>query len=177
MVACRAFRSFPADVPQTDYVPDEANTENESAGDDDEIDWEDMENSLSIFEGGVFSGCSSLTSIRLPSGISRIVDFAFADCEDLTSITIPNQVKSIGRYAFSNCKSLTEIVLPESVRLLGNHAIEECDSMKRLVIPDSLTQIKKHAIGRCPNLTAEISHNVYAMRYCEKAGIPYVCYA
>ena len=41
-------------------------------------------------------GCSSLTSITIPSSVTSIGDYAIEYCSSLTSITIPNSVTSIG---------------------------------------------------------------------------------
>ena len=56
-----------------------------------------------------FSGCSSLTSIIIPSSVTSIGSSAFYDCNSLTSIIIPSSVTSIGSSAFNGCSSLTSI--------------------------------------------------------------------
>ena len=43
---------------------------------------------------------SSIKSVVIEDGITRIGDFAFYECSSLTSVTIPNSVTSIGDYAF-----------------------------------------------------------------------------
>ena len=48
-----------------------------------------------------FYGCSGLTSLTIPSGVTSISDLAFEGCSGLTSLTIPSSVTSIGWYAFS----------------------------------------------------------------------------
>ena len=50
-----------------------------------------------------FSGCSSLTSITIPEGVTSIEERAFFGCSSLTSITIPERVTSIEEYAFYCC--------------------------------------------------------------------------
>ena len=50
-----------------------------------------------------FTYCKSLTSIKLPSSVTKIDGFAFCDCPSLTSVNIPSSVTEIGRYAFSDC--------------------------------------------------------------------------
>ena len=56
---------------------------------------------------GLFSGCTSLTSVTIPNSVTSIGDGAFSDCTSLTSVTIPNSVTSIGDWAFAGCTSLT----------------------------------------------------------------------
>ena len=56
-----------------------------------------------------FDGCSSLTSLTLPSSVTSIGSSAFSGCSGLTSLTLPSSVTSIGAYAFSGCSGLTSL--------------------------------------------------------------------
>ena len=62
-----------------------------------------------------FKNCSHLTSLTLPSSVTRIDDYAFKNCSGLTSLTLPSSVTRIGDYAFYNCSGLTSLTLPSSV--------------------------------------------------------------
>ena len=62
-----------------------------------------------------FKNCSDLTSLILPSSVTRIGDYAFYNCSGLTSLTLPSSVTRIGDYAFYNCSGLTSLTLPSSV--------------------------------------------------------------
>ena len=55
-----------------------------------------------------FEGCSSLSNITLPEGITRIGDKAFYACTSLSSITFPSTLSSIGSEAFMECHTLSE---------------------------------------------------------------------
>lgn len=57
--------------------------------------------------GGAFYGCSSLTSVVIPEGVTSIGGYAFRGCSSLASIVIPGSVTSIGWDAFEGCSSLT----------------------------------------------------------------------
>ena len=50
-----------------------------------------------------FKGCSGLTSLTLPAGITSIGDEAFRECSVLTSLTLPAGITSIGDRAFCGC--------------------------------------------------------------------------
>ena len=52
---------------------------------------------------GAFSGCSGLTSLTLPDGITSIGKEAFSGCSGLTSLNLPDGITSIGEEAFSGC--------------------------------------------------------------------------
>ena len=71
----------------------------------------------------VFSGCSGLTSITIPDGVTSIGGSSFYGCSGLTSVTIPNSVTNIEEGAFSMCSGLTSITLPFIGSKRGNAGI------------------------------------------------------
>lgn len=85
---------------------------------------------------GMFSGCSSLTSINLPSSLTSIGSGAFGGCLSLTTINLPSSVKSIGQTAFSGCSSLTTINFPSSVTSIGLYTFTNCLSLKNVTLGD-----------------------------------------
>lgn len=101
-----------------------------------------------------FSGCRSLASILIPSGVVEIEEYAFNGCIALEQITIPASVVRIGDYAFSSCESLKGVIfraLPDSddehpeygIKELGQEAFSYCnyDEYFSIHLPDSLTHI------------------------------------
>ena len=50
-----------------------------------------------------FYGCSSLTSINIPSSVTSLENGCFDGCSSLTSINIPSSVTSLGECCFGNC--------------------------------------------------------------------------
>ena len=101
-----------------------------------------------------FFGCSSLTSIVIPSSVTSIGDLAFSDCSSLESIVIPSSVTSIGDSAFEDCSSLASIVIPSSVTSIGFEAFRECSNLTNIVIPTSVTSIGDLAFHGCRSLTS-----------------------
>ena len=78
-----------------------------------------------------FFGCSGLTSIILPSGVTEIGYNAFSGCSGLTSLTLPSGVTEIGSSAFSGCSGLTSIyVYAEKMPKLGTDMFNGCDAKK-----------------------------------------------
>ena len=57
----------------------------------------------------------NLTSVRIPDGITRILEGSFEGCVNLTSVILPASVKVIEQNAFAGCNSLKSIELAESV--------------------------------------------------------------
>ena len=111
-----------------------------------------------------FSGCTSLSKVKLSNNLTIIEAGTFRGCTSLTEITIPDGVTVIrgGWYdydshngAFSGCTSLKEIVIPDSVTGIGESAFFGCQSLKEITIPDSVMGIGEYAFEGCTSL-AEI---------------------
>ena len=78
---------------------------------------------------GAFWGCSGLTSLTIPSGVTSIGSYAFGGCSGLTSLTIPSSVTSIGYGAFAGCSGLTSIyVYTKKLPELGYYVFNGCDA-------------------------------------------------
>ena len=102
----------------------------------------------------VFLGCSGLTSLTIPSGVTSIGIAAFQGCSGLTSLTIPSGVTSIGNYAFSGCRGLTSLTIPSGVTSIGKSAFLGCSGLTSLTIPSSVTSISDRAFYGCSGLTS-----------------------
>ena len=76
-----------------------------------------------------FYGCSGLTSLTIPSGVTSISEYAFYGCSGLTSLTIPSSVTSIGNYAFDGCRGLTSLTIPSGVTSIGEWAFANCSGL------------------------------------------------
>ncbi len=129
-----------------------------------------------------FSGCSSLTSIEIPSSVTSIGDFAFDGCTslqyntynnakylgnkdnkylvlveaintDITECEISESTKFIMN-AFEDCESITSIEIPSSVTSIGSVAFYGCSSLTSIEIPSSVTSIGWGAFEDCSSLTS-----------------------
>ena len=96
-----------------------------------------------------FYGCSGLTSLTIPSGVTSIGYRAFEGCSGLTSLTIPSSVTSIGRFAFYGCSGLTSLTIPSSVTSIGDGAFNGCRGLTSMTIPSSVTSIGWGAFAEC----------------------------
>ncbi len=73
-----------------------------------------------------FFNCASLSSIYIPSGVTKIRSKALEGCSSFTSIFISENVTTIEEYAFRGCASLTSIFIPNSVTTISSHAFQNC---------------------------------------------------
>ena len=101
-----------------------------------------------------FGGCSELTSITIPEGVTNIASYAFGECSGVKSISIPSSVTSIDTYAFLNCESLTSIEIPASVTSIGKGMFKGCSSLTEVTIPTGVTSIGASAFEGCSSLTS-----------------------
>ena len=101
-----------------------------------------------------FYGCSSLTSVVIPNGVTFIGRFAFAYCFRLTSINIPQGVTTIDDYAFQGCSGLSSVTIPQSVTTIGNYAFHGCSGLSSVTIPQGVTTIGSYAFVDCSGLSS-----------------------
>lgn len=115
-----------------------------------------------------FYGCSSLTSIEIPSSVTSIETYAFYGCSGLTSVSLPSKLISIGSYAFSSCSSLESIEIPSSVTSISSGAFSSCIALKNVTFEENsqLTSIGAYAFTNCRSLTSiTIQSNVTSIGY------------
>ena len=97
-----------------------------------------------------FYGCSKLTSLNLPDGITSIGDYAFKDCSRLTSLNLPDGITKIGNYAFSGCSGLTSLTLPAGITSIGDYAFKDCSGLTSFyVYAEKVPKIGKNVFEGC----------------------------
>ena len=73
----------------------------------------------------VFGGCTNLTTINIPNGVTYIGKFAFKNCSGLTSIIIGSGIEDIRDNAFAYCPNLKNVYcLSENVPSTNAYAFE-----------------------------------------------------
>ena len=101
-----------------------------------------------------FKGCSGLTSLTLPAGITYIGYEAFRGCSGLTSLTLPAGITEIRDYTFEGCSGLTSLTLPAGITSIGSYAFKGCSGLTSLTLPDGITEIGTSAFEGCSGLTS-----------------------
>ncbi|MDO5295216.1 MAG: leucine-rich repeat protein [bacterium] len=109
---------------------------------------------ITAVRAALFSGCSGLTSVTIPEGVTSIGRGAFNECYNLTSVTIPEGVTSIGRGAFNECYNLTSVTIPDTVTSIGSFAFNFCESLTSVTIPEGVLDIGSTAFYGCSGLTS-----------------------
>ena len=101
-----------------------------------------------------FKGCSGLTSLNLPAGITSIGSRAFYGCSGLTSLNLPASITEIGDYAFYGCSRLTSLNLPAGITEISEGTFLDCSRLTSLNLPASITKIGVYAFKGCSRLTS-----------------------
>lgn len=63
----------------------------------------------------------------------------FCNCSGLTSIEIPTSITKIESYAFNGCSSLISIVIPPSVTYMGYYIFDGCEGVKKSACPSKFS--------------------------------------
>jgi hypothetical protein len=100
-----------------------------------------------------FAG-TSLTSISIPSTITKIGTAAFSYCYSLRSVEFDEDIAidNISWGAFGFCTSLTSIVIPSSVTVVSGMAFYSCSYLEDVTLPDGLEGIGQQAFSGCTAL-------------------------
>ncbi|MBO5354586.1 MAG: leucine-rich repeat domain-containing protein [Clostridia bacterium] len=109
-----------------------------------------------------FSGCSGLTSIKIPSSVTNISKVAFLGCSGLESITVEGGntvyhsagnclIRTASKILVLGCKN-SVIPTDGSVTTIGDYAFWYCSGLTSITIPKVVTKIYSAFYG-CDGLT------------------------
>jgi len=88
----------------------------------------------------MFSNCTQLTSVSLPSGLRTMGDAVCSQMAKLTTATVSGGVTYLSNYAFNDCPSLKTITLPNTVKSIGICAFRYDTALKDVYFNGSVTQ-------------------------------------
>jgi uncharacterized repeat protein (TIGR02543 family) len=111
-----------------------------------------LPNGLTSIGASAFGNCNKLGNINLPSTLSEISEYAFSGCAYLTSASIPDGITILKRDLFSGCSSLQSVTLPNSLISIMYNVFDGCSSLKNVVIPSQVVQIGQNAFRGCTSI-------------------------
>ena len=112
-------------------------------------------------ENLAFSDCKQLREVIFNDGLQKIGWNAFCGCTSLSSITLPSTVIEVENRAFKNCSQLREVLFNEGLKKIGYAAFYECRSLSSIIIlPSTVTEIGNMAFDSCNNLREVVFHGV-----------------
>ena len=107
---------------------------------------------LTAIDDDAFSGCTRLTTIKLPKALRRIGARAFENCRALKTLTLPDGLTAIGESAFTGCRVLTNQVLPTGISRIEAHTFDGCLAFTSIELPLGIQYIGEQAFGGCTKL-------------------------
>ena len=97
---------------------------------------------------------TSFDELRYFTGITEIKAFTFSGCTELTRIMLPNGVTNIGQNAFVGDVKLEYIAFPDNDGFqMGIHPFQRCLSLTTITLPKNLTWMIGNPFIQCHNLT------------------------
>ena len=93
----------------------------------------------------------TLKTVKLPTTINAIGDYAFYLCDALTEIIIPNSVTYIGAGSFGSCNKLENVILPFQLTSIESQAFTGC-GFSKITIPNTVKTIGQFCFSNCKNL-------------------------
>ena len=115
-----------------------------------------------------FSDCSSLTSVKIPEGVTSIGDSAFSGCSSLINVEIPESVTSIDWRVFMDCSGLTSVEIPKGVTSIGEHVFSDCSSLESIKVAEGNARYDSR--GNCNAIIDKESNTLIAG--CKNTKIP-----
>ena len=110
-----------------------------------------------------FWGCSKITSITIPDGVTNVDARAFAHCSELKSILVKtgnSSFKSVSGFLLTkDGKTLVagvngKVKIPDGVTSIGPHAFIQRANLTSVTIPSGVTNIGIYAFYYCSRLTS-----------------------
>ena len=97
----------------------------------------------------IFAECTNMTSVIMPSSITRISEYAFDHCSSLTTLNnLYASITSIGNRAFQY-SGLTYFTIPSGVTQIGSWVFFQ-SHLKALTIPSSVASMGAYTCYACP---------------------------
>ena len=99
----------------------------------------------------MFAGCQKLKTVKLPSTLKFIWEYAFCK-SSLSSITLPSSLQKIDKFAFQNTQ-LTNVVIPTNCSVVEQGAFSDNANLTTVVVNGSKCYLAYQAFWNCSNLT------------------------
>ena len=117
-----------------------------------------------FISSSVFSNCTNLTTITIPSTVISVDYGPFSKCNSLIGVTVDSNNSIYD--SRNNCNAIIETstntliggckntVIPNTVTSIGDSAFSSCSGLTSITIPNSVTSISNNAFEKCSGLTS-----------------------
>ena len=139
-----------------------------------------------------FESKSSLQTVTLPQGITKIGNYAFRNCSSLITINLENvewvgtssfygctnltgtdlsNIQYFGPNAFDGCRNITVFDIG-SATSIGSYAFRGMTGITSATLPSTVTSVGKYMFTGCTNLTS-LQYNCISASYSDVYNIVY----
>lgn len=118
---------------------------------------------LKRIDESAFDSCYQLCTVKLPTAVTYIGDYAFRDDANMRDFAFPknSNLKNIGKYAFYWNQYTETLVIPEGVETIGEAAFQAWNSLRELTIPASMKSIGTDAFNVDDPDQADVLKTIY----------------
>lgn len=129
------------------------------------LSWGTIEIGESAFED------SHITSIGLPTSITKVGIAAFAHCRLLESVILSPNIEVLDYRTFEECDKLNHVRIPQGVKVIKRNCFCKCKNLDEVWLPNSLVKIETRAFQGCPLTVVVLSRNTIV----ENEAFPSTC--
>lgn len=123
-------------------------------------EWKGNPNVTSIIMGDkvtsiydrAFAG-TGIKNIDIPNSVTKMGTKVFSGCSNLNTINLPSSITDIGSI-YSGCTGITHITIPSGTTIIAYGAFEGCEALKDITIPDNVIGIREGAFKGCKSLVS-----------------------
>ena len=123
----------------------------------------EVSSQVKMLKSGIFTECSTLKDVTIPSSVTNISTTAFDGCSGLLTISVaaenPCFSSKNGLLLSKDERNVVhgvngDVIIPNGVATIGYHAFHSCSGLTSVTIPSSVTNIEQSAFIGCDGLSA-----------------------
>ena len=104
------------------------------------------------YKSVVWSSPKCKSEVFVPEGVTDIPDMALFGCTSITTLHLPSTLKKIGKNAFNGCTNLQKIEnVPRQLNFIGDNAFKSCNGLTEVRLPKKV-KVGTDAFHGCTNL-------------------------
>lgn len=94
-----------------------------------------------------------LTTLAIPSTITKLGRRCLSGWKDITSIVIPNNIISVGTGVFTSCTSLSSVIFSDNMTTIPSQMLLACAFSGVFDVPEGITSVEQQWIWDNKNIT------------------------
>ncbi len=129
------------------------------------VEYEGVTCNVILIANSAFFDCSTLTSVTIPSSVTKIDGSAFYGCTGMTAVHILDLAAwcnisfgdnplTYAHHLYLNGAELKDIVIPNNVTSISGYAFRGCTGLTSVIMSSSVTSIGDEAFKNCTSLTS-----------------------